>query len=297
VVDDARKGLLFGVGAYLCWGLFPLYWPLLEPSGSVEVLAHPVVWSLVACLVLVAATRRRASVLAVLRDGRLTARLALAAVLIALNWGLFIYGVTSEQVVETSLGYFINPLVTVALGVVVLGERLRPVQWAALGGAAVAVLVLTVENGRPPWLALALAASFAGYGLLKKTAGVPAVEGLSVETLVLAPVALGYLVLTSGDSTFVSEGPGHLALLVCTGVVTAVPLLLFAGAAARVPLTTVGLLQYVTPTMQFLIGVLVYDEAMPVSKLLGFTLVWASLAVFTYDVLAHRRRVLVPELV
>jgi len=296
-VDDARRGLLFGVSAYLCWGLFPLYWPLLEPSGSVEVLAHRVVWSVLVCGLLVAATHKRAAVVAVVRDRRLLLRLSAAAVVIAVNWGVFIYGVTSEQVVETSLGYFINPLVTVALGVVVLGERLRRVQWIALGGAATAVLVLTVEAGRPPYLALVLAASFGTYSLLKKTAGLPAVEGLTVETLVLAPVALGFLLVTAPDSTLASEGTGHLLLLVGTGVVTAVPLLLFAGAATRIPLSTVGLLQYLTPTMQFLIGVLVYDEPLPLATLLGFALVWASLAVYTADVLAHRRRPLVPELV
>ena len=290
-MDEVRRGTLYGAAAYVCWGLFPLYWPLLEPSGSVEVLSHRVVWSLLFCVVLVAATRRREAVVAILRDRVRLARLSLAAVLIAVNWGAFIYGVTSGQVVETSLGYFINPLVTVALGVVVLGERLRPVQWWALGGATAAVLLLTVENGSPPWLALVLAASFGSYGLLKKQAAVGAVEGLSVETLVLTPFALGFLVVlgSRGDSTFATEGPGHIALLIGTGVVTAIPLLLFAGAAVRVPLTTLGLLQYVTPTMQFLIGVLLYDEDLPLGTLLGFTLVWIALAVFTFDVLRHQR--------
>ncbi len=286
-MDDGRRGTLLGASAYLCWGLFPLYWPLLEPAGAVEVLAHRVVWSVLVCAALLAVTRSWSAVRAV--DRRTLARLALAAVVIAVNWGVFIYGVTSDQVVETSLGYFINPLVTVALGVLVLGEVLRPVQKWALAGAGAAVLLLTLENGRPPWLALVLAASFGTYGLLKKTAGVSPVVGLSVETAVLVPLALGYLVAIGGG-TATTEGPGHAALLVGTGVVTAVPLLLFAGAAARVPLTTLGLLQYVTPTMQFLLGVLLFHEPLPVAKLLGFTLVWVALAVFTYDALSHRRR-------
>lgn len=291
-MDEVRRGTLFGAGAYLLWGLFPLYWPLLEPSGAVEVLSHRVVWSLVLVAVLLTVLRGWAGVRAVLGDRGRVVRLSLAAVVIAVNWFTYIYGVTSEQVVETSLGYFINPLVTVLLGVLVLGERLRPVQWGALGVAALAVLVLSVENGRPPWLALVLACSFGAYGLLKKTVGVGAVEGLAVETAVLAPVAALYLLVlgAGGSSTAFGTGPGHALMLVGTGVVTAIPLLLFAGAASRVPLLTLGLLQYLAPTIQFLLGVLLLGEPMGSAKLLGFGLVWLALAVFTYDLLAHRRR-------
>jgi chloramphenicol-sensitive protein RarD len=298
-VDEQRKGIALGAGAYALWGLFPLYWPLLEPSGSIEVLAHRVVWSLVAVGVLVQVLRRGPEVRQVLRDGRRVARLALAAVLIAVNWGTYIYGVTSEQVVETSLGYFINPLVTVLLGVVVLGERLRPLQWGALGVAGLAVVVLTVETGHPPWLALVLAASFGTYGLLKKTAGVRAVEGLAVETAVLAPVAAVYLLVlgAQGTGTFASAGTGHALLLVSSGIVTVVPLLMFGASAQRVPLFTLGLLQYLTPTMQFLLGVLLRHEPLGLAKLLGFCLVWVALAVFTYDLVRSSRRRPVPELV
>ncbi len=299
-VDERRKGTLLGAGAYALWGLFPLYWPLLAPTGAVEVLAHRVVWSLVVVAVLVRVLGRGPQVAALLRDRRRLARLAVAAVAVAVNWGTYIYGVTSGHVLETSLGYFINPLLTVLLGVLVLGEQLRAVQWGALGLAAAAVLVLTVETGRPPWLALALAGSFALYGLLKKTVGVGAVEGLAVETAVLAPVAGIYLagLGLAGQSTFAGTGVPHALLLVLAGVVTAVPLLLFGAAAQRVPMLTLGLLQYLAPTLQFLLGTLLLHEPLGLARLLGFGLVWAALLVFTYDLVTHARRVrTVPELV
>ncbi len=253
-------------------------------------LAHRIVWSLVVMAMVVVATRSWRGVRAVVADrGRLT-RLAGAAVVLGINWGVYIYGVNSGQVVETSLGYFVNPLVTVLLGVVVLGERLRPVQWAALGIAFVAVLVLTVENGRPPYIALVLAFSFGTYGLLKKTARVGAVEGLAVETAVLAPLAAVYLLLLGSGGTAGSEGPGHLLMLMGSGVVTAVPLLLFGGAAGRVPLTQLGLLQYLAPTVQLAIGVLLLGEPMGALRLVGFGLVWLGLVVFTADAVASSRR-------
>ncbi len=287
-----RRGTLYGAGAYLLWGLFPLYWPLLEPSSPVEVLAHRVLWSLGVVLVLLAVLRRLPAVREALRDRGKAWRLALAAVVIAVNWGTYIYGVSSDQVVETSLGYFVNPIVTVLLGVLVLGERLRTGQWVALGLAFVAVVVLTVENGRPPWLALVLAFSFGAYGLLKKTAGVGAVEGLGIETLVLLLPAAGYVAWlgATGDSTFGSEGTDHALLVALSGLITAVPLLLFGAAASRVPLSTLGILQYLAPTIQFLIGVLLYDEPMPPAKLAGFLLVWVALALFTSESLRNRRR-------
>ncbi|MDP3711771.1 MAG: EamA family transporter RarD [Mycobacteriales bacterium] len=289
---ESRKGVLYGAGAYFLWGLFPLYWPLLEPAGPGEVLAHRVLWSLVVVAALLVAARRLTEVRAVLRDRARMLRLSAASVLIGLNWFTYIYGVTHDHVVETSLGYFINPIVTVLLGVVVLKERLRPTQWVAIGAATVAVLVLSVQNGSPPWIALVLAFSFGGYGLLKKTAAVGAVEGLAVETAVMAPVAAAYLLVltTRGDLVFGTEGVGHALLLVGAGVVTAIPLLLFGAAASRVPLTTLGLLQYLAPTLQFLIGVALYDEPLPLLRLVGFALVWAGLAIFTADLVRHHRR-------
>ena len=298
-MTETRRGALFGATAYLLWGGFPLFFPLLKPAGAVEVLAHRVVWSLVVVAVLVQLTRRWSGVRAVVADrGKLT-RLSAAAVVLAVNWGVYIYGVTSGRVVETSLGYFINPLVTVLLGVVVLRERLRAVQYAALGLAGVAVLFLSIENGRPPWIALILAVSFGTYGLLKKTAVVGAVEGLAVETAVLTPLGLVYLVVLqgSGHATLTTHGPGHAALLALTGLVTAVPLLFFGAAASRVPLTTLGVLQYLAPTLQFLLGVLVFHEALGLARLLGFVLVWTALLVFTADLVTQRRqlRLAVPE--
>jgi chloramphenicol-sensitive protein RarD len=291
-VNDTRRGAAFGAAAYLLWGIFPLYFALLEPASAVEVLAHRVVWSLVVVALLVQVTRRWPAVRAVVTDRSRVARLTAAAVFLAFNWGVYIYGVTTDRVVETSLGYFINPLVTVMLGVVVLRERLRRVQWLALGVATVAVLFLAVQSGRLPWIALVLAFSFGAYGLLKKTSHVGALEGLTVETAVLTPVALAYLAVlqASGDSTLATHGVDHATLLVVTGVITAVPLLFFGAAASRVPLTTLGLLQYLAPTMQFLLGVLVFHEDMGLARLLGFCLVWTALAMFTADLLSQRRR-------
>ncbi|MBV9369224.1 MAG: EamA family transporter RarD, partial [Frankiales bacterium] len=205
---------------------------------------------------------------------------------------VYIWGVNNHHVVETSLGYFVNPLVSVALGVIALGERLRPTQWAAVGLAAIGVVVLAVDSGRLPWIALVLAASFGTYGLVKKIVGVPAVEGLAVETAVLTPVALAYVIVGGllGTTTFTTHGADHALLLVSAGVVTAVPLIAFAGAAARVPLSRLGLMQYVTPTMQFLIGVLVRHEPLPPGRLAGFGIVWVALVLFTVDTATNRRR-------
>lgn len=292
LVTPTRRGTLYGAGAYLLWGLFPLYWPLLKPARPLEVLAHRIVWSLVVVLALLVLTAGLPRVAAVVADRRRLFRLALAAALIAVNWGTYIYGVNTGQVVETSLGYFVNPIVTVLLGVLVLGERLRPAQWTALGAAGIAVLVLSVANGRPPYIALVLAFSFGTYGLLKKTAGVGALEGLAVESAVLLPVALAYLLVlgATGTGTFGALGAGHAVLLVTSGVVTAVPLLLFAGAAARISLTTLGVLQYLAPSMQFLLGLTLFDEPLPLGRLAGFLLVWFALALFTTDLVRHHRR-------
>jgi len=286
---------VLGFAAYLAWGLFPLYFPLLEPAGAIEILAHRVFWSLV--LVGSVLLLQRRSLRTLPRRGRALCLLVAAAVLIAINWGVYIWGVNNHHVVETSLGYFVNPLVSVALGVVVLGERLRRTQWAAVGLAAVGVVVLTADSGQVPWIALVLASSFGTYGLVKKIVGVPAVEGLVVETAVLMPVALGYVIVGGvvGATTFTTHGGGHALLLMSAGVMTAVPLLAFAGAAARVPLSRLGLMQYVTPTMQFLIGVLVRHEPLPPGRLIGFILVWVALAVFTVDTATnHRRQLALP---
>ncbi|GAB3316857.1 EamA family transporter RarD [Geodermatophilus aquaeductus] len=295
-MDERRLGTAAGLSAYGLWGLFPLYFPLLEPAGGVEIVAHRIVWSLLFVALLLTALRRWPLVRAAVTDRRTMLVLAGASVLIAGNWLVFVYGVNSGHVVETSLGYFINPLVSVLLGVVVFSERLRPLQWAAVGLAAVAVVVLTVDHGRPPWIALALAATFGGYGLLKKLVRVEAAPGLFVETAVAFLPALVFLAVlqATGRGTAGSAGTGHLLLLLASGIATAVPLLLFAAAARRIPLSTVGLLQYVTPLMQLALGVFVFHEPMPPARLVGFAIVWAALAVFSVDGLraartAHRR--------
>jgi len=291
-VNDERRGFLLGVSAYGLWGLFPVYWTLLEPAGAVEILAHRICWSLLVMVGLTIALRRTPQLRGILRSPRLLALLTAASVVIGLNWGGFIWGVNNERVVEVSLGYFINPLVTVLLGVVVLGERLRPLQWAAIGIAALAVIGLTVDYGHPPWVAFLLAGSFGTYGLAKKKAGVEAVESLTFETLLLAPLALGYLVWLSvnGDANFGSHGISHALLLTSTGIVTAIPLICFGAAAIRVSMTTIGLLQYLAPTIQFALGLLVFHEEMTPVKWAGFALVWLALVIFTTEALRHRSR-------
>ena len=290
-MDERRRGTAAGLSAYLLWGCFPLYFPLLEPAGGVEIVAHRVVWSLVFVALLLTALRRWPLVRAAVTDARTLLVLSGASVLIAANWLVFVYGVNSGHVVETSLGYFINPLVSVLLGVVVFTERLRPLQWAAVGLATLAVAVLTVDYGRPPWIALALATTFGGYGLLKKLVRVEAAPGLFVETAVAFLPALAFLAVlqATGRGAAGEAGTVHLLLLLASGVATAVPLLLFAAAARRIPLSTVGLLQYVTPLMQLAIGVFVFSEPMPPARLAGFAIVWAALAVFTVDGLRAAR--------
>ncbi|MFF3667329.1 EamA family transporter RarD [Microtetraspora malaysiensis] len=291
-MPESRRGVLYGIAAYMMWGLFPLYWPLLKPAGAVEILAHRMVWSLVAVLAILGVRRHWSWIRSITRRQLLL--LTLAAVVISTNWGMYIYAVNTGHVVESALGYFINPLVSVLLGVVVFRERLRPWQWAAVGLGAVAVLVLAFDYGRLPWIALVLAASFGTYGLVKKAAQVDATESLTIETLVLLVPALGYLVVlqTNGSGTFVDHGTAHIALLVGAGLITAIPLLCFSAAAIRVPLTVLGLLQYIAPVLQFMCGVLIAHETMPGSRWVGFAIVWLALCVFTWDGLrtAHAAR-------
>jgi len=293
--SEGRRGVGFGFAAYFLWGVFPLYFRALDASGAVEILLHRILWSLAILAVVVGAARAsRADLRAVLRRPRLVGVLAAAALALTLNWGIYIYAVNSGQVVEAALGYFINPLVTVALGVVVLRERLRPAQWAAVGIGALAVAVLTADYGRPPWIALALACSFGCYGLVKNRVGgsVGALSGLTTETLVLGPVALAVLAWyeATGRGTFTVDAPWQALLLVSSGLVTVGPLLLFAAAARRVPLTTMGLLQYLTPMLQLLCGVLLLGEYVPPARWAGFGLVWLALVVLTADSLRAARR-------
>jgi chloramphenicol-sensitive protein RarD len=293
-VDERRTGVAAGLAAYLLWGLFPLYFPLLEPAGGLEIVAHRVAWSLVFIGLLLTVLRGWSQVRAAFTDRRTLLVLSGAAVLIVVNWLVFVFAVNSGHVVESSLGYFINPLVSVLLGVVVFRERLRRLQWVAVALAALAVVVLTVDYGHPPWIALALAGSFGLYGLMKKLVRVEAAPGLFVETaLVFLPALVVIVVLEAhGSAAFGHEGVGNALLLASSGVATAVPLLLFAAAARRVPLSTVGLLQYVNPLIQLAIGVFVLGEPMPPARLVGFAIVWLALIVFTADSLrqAHGAR-------
>jgi chloramphenicol-sensitive protein RarD len=291
-VSPSRQGFLFGVTAYVLWGGFPLYFPLLEPASAIEILAHRIVWSFLTMGLLVLVLRRTSQFQALFRDRRVFGFLVLAAVVITFNWGTYIYGVTNDRVVETSLGYFINPLVTVVMGVLILDERLRPLQWVAIGIGALACVVLTVDYGHPPWIALVLAFSFGTYGLAKKQAGAEAVESLALETMLIAPFAAAYIawLVARGDSTFGSQGLGHALLIMSTGVVTAVPLICFGAAAIRVSMVTLGLLQYLAPILQFALGVLWFHEDMSPGRWAGFMLVWVALAIFTVESIRHRRR-------
>ncbi|MEW1639402.1 EamA family transporter RarD [Streptomyces sp. NPDC093801] len=290
--NEQRTGLLYGFGAYGMWGLVPLFWPLLMPSGAIEILAHRMVWSLAVVAVALLALRRWSWIAELVRQPRKLGLTALAASVISVNWGLYIWSVNNGHVVEASLGYFINPLVTIALGVLVLGERLRRAQWAAVGVGLAAVVVLAVGYGRPPWISLALACSFATYGLIKKKLDMGGLESLTAETALLFLPALGYLLWLGmeGRSTFASQGLGHSALLASTGLVTAIPLICFGAAAIRVPLSTLGLLQYLAPVFQFALGVLYFHEAMPPERWAGFGLVWVALVVLTWDALRTSRR-------
>src|SRR4051794_9726607 len=298
--DTRREGVVYGLAAYLLWGAFPLFFPLLKPARPVEILAHRIVWSLAAVILVLAAMRGFGSLLAVIRDRRRLALLTAAAGLIAINWGVFIYAVNSNHVIEGSLGYFINPLVSVAFGMIVFREQLRRWQLAAVALGAFAVVVLTIDYGRPPWIALTLALSFGAYGLVKKLAGVGAAESLALETAILLLPAIAYLVVlqASGGASFGTEGAGHALLLVALGPVSLLPLLLFAASVTRVPLTLVGLMQYLVPVLQLLCGLLVFDEAMPTSRWIGFGLVWVALGVLSADghrAARRRRMAAVPE--
>ena len=298
-MNSARQGVLYGLASYLLWGLFPLYFRLLEESSALEILFHRLLWSLPVCLVIIVVIRAGAQLREILRTPRRVAMLGGAATALAVNSGVYVYAVNSGQVLEASLGYFINPLVTVALGVLVLHERLRPAQWVAVSLGAASVVVVTVDYGRPPWIALLLALSFAIYGLVKKHVGgdVGALTGLATETLVLAPIAGAGLIFftATGEQTFTMDPPWQALLLASGGITVVTPLLLFAAAARRIPLTTIGLLQYLTPVLQMMTGVLLFHERMSTVRWIGFGLIWLALLVFSVDNLRSRRPVPAPE--
>lgn len=284
-----RSGLLFGIGAYGSWGLFPAFFPLLKPAGSVEILAHRIVWGFIFLTTVVVVVRRLGDLRAI--SGRTWLLLAAASALISVNWLIYVYAVNNGHVVDAALGYFINPLVTVLLGLFVFRERLNRAQLTALSIAVAAVVVLTVQVGAPPYIGLGLALTFGLYGAVKKVVPVDPRVSVGIETALAAPFALGYLITlqVGGHGAFLGHGTGHMVLLILAGVLTAVPLLLFAAAAHRLPMVTMGLLFYMTPIMQLSWGVLVGNEAMPPARWLGFALIWVALAVFTADVVIRAR--------
>jgi chloramphenicol-sensitive protein RarD len=288
---EERRGLVYGISAYLLWGLFPLYWPLLKPASAIEILAHRMLWSLAFVAILLWRGRGFPGVRAVLADREKRTLLLCAAVVITFNWGTYIWGVNTGHVIETSLGYFINPLFTILLGVLLLHERLRRVQWVAVGIGSVAIVVLTIDYGRLPWIALVLATSFGLYGYFKKRAAVGAVESLAIETGYMAVPALVTLLVIEarGDLAFAHHGPGNTVLLMLTGVITAIPLLFFGAATRRLPLSVIGLLQYLAPVLQFAVGVGIDHEKMSPARWAGFGLVWVALVVLTWDGLRPRR--------
>jgi chloramphenicol-sensitive protein RarD len=287
-----KRGIYYGAGAYLLWGFFPLYFKALQAVPALEIMFHRVVWSFLFLAALILARREWPQLKAAVARPRILFIYALAAVLLALNWLVYIYGVNAGQVVETSLGYFINPLVSVALGVIFLRERLRPAQWLPIALAAAGVLYLALQYGALPWIALSLAATFGLYGLVKKVAPLGALYGLTLETAILFLPALGYLVFAEsrGAGAFGHLGWSGNLLLALTGVVTALPLLMFATAARSIPLYMVGILQYIAPTCQFLLGVLVFHEPFTPARVVGFSVIWAALAIYWLEGLLERRR-------
>lgn len=291
---EHSNGLLYGVAAYLIWGVLPLYFLMLAPTGAFEIVAWRVLFSLVFCAIMIAVSGGADALGRLLRKPRAVMTMGLAGALIYVNWQTYVIAATTGHIVEAALGYFINPMVTVLLGVLVLRERLRPAQWAAVGMSVAAVVVLTVGYGSLPWIGVVLALSFGAYGLIKKQVGddVDALTGLTLETAWLVPVAVIQLVVVGVTSglTFGAVSPVHTVGLLAAGVVTAVPLLLFASAARRLPLSVIGLLQFLTPVMQFLVGVFLLHEPMPPERWIGFGLVWIALVMFTVDMLVSARR-------
>ena len=290
---EVRRGTAYGVLAYGIWGAFPLYFAALAPAGAWEILAHRIIWTLVVCALALAVLRDVAWVRGFLRNRRLVLGISAAALVLSLNWVVYVYAVLTARTYEAALGYFLNPLITIALGVLVLRERLRPLQWAAVAVGLVAVVVMAVGGGAFPWIAVVLALSFGSYGLLKNRVGrsLDALHSLVAETAVMAPVAVGILavLVSTGATTFLGHGAGHTALLVASGVVTAVPLLFFAAAARRIPLVTIGLLQFLTPVLQLVVGVVVLDEDVSGPRWVGFAIVWVALVLLTVDSLRSAR--------
>jgi chloramphenicol-sensitive protein RarD len=292
-----RTGIISAALAFLCWGLFPLYFHAINEVPPIQILAHRMLWSLL-FLVIVLTVRRQWKWLQLVRKPRVLMSFVASAIFLSANWGIYIWAVNSGHVIEASLGYFINPLVNIMFGAVLLKERMRPGQWGAIGLAAIGVAWLTWQAGTPPWIALLLASTFGIYGLLRKTAALGALEGLSFETMVLFPFALVYVAWLTlhGQNAFINTASDTTrVLLVAAGPITAIPLLLFASGARQIPLSVLGLLQYLSPTLQFLLGVWIFHEHFDAGRLVGFMLIWGALALFAAEGLLRRSQAAVPR--
>jgi chloramphenicol-sensitive protein RarD len=288
-----KKGILAGIGAYTLWGLFPIYWRLLEEVPAIEILANRMVWSFVFVAIVLTIQKDWDWLREVIHNRRIVLTYTLAAILLSINWFTYIWAVNAGFVVEASLGYFINPLVNFLLGVIFFGEKLRSGQVAAVVLAGLGVVYLTLNYGSLPWIALVLAFTFGIYGLIKKTARLESMHGFSLETLVLFLPAVGYLFFrqVNGQGALVAQGAGVTLLLILAGPVTSIPLLLFGFSARRIPLSMLGFIQYIAPTLQFMLGVFVYDEPFPPARLVGFSIIWLALIVYTLEGVFLNRKV------
>ena len=285
-----NKGLLFGVSAYIIWGLLPLYWKLVEEAGAYEILAHRGIWSLLICVSLLALRKQLKSAYEMVRSSRTFSLLFLASGLLTINWGVYIWSVTVNRVVEAALGYYITPLINVTFGVLLLREKLRPAQWIAVALAAAGVVILTLGYGSLPWIALVLAISWGSYSLIKKSLNLGALETLTLETLFAFLPNLVFLLIIQGNGSAEFGSTWTISILLFgAGAATVIPLLLFNGSTTRLPLSTVGLLQYITPTIMFFIGIFINDEDISMTKVLGFAFIWLALAVLSRDIYRSSR--------
>jgi len=291
-----NKGIWYGVGAYVLWGFFPIYWKVLHPVSALQVIGHRIAWSFILLVVYIIITRQWQEFRSAAFHWKTIGVYSIATILLSFNWLIYVWGVNADKIVETSLGYFINPLLSVLLGVVLLRERLRIGQWIPVGLATIGVIYLTVIYGKPPLIALSLAFTFGFYGFVKKLSPLGSLYGLTLETGIVFPLAviyLGFLGFT-GSGAFLHDGAFIDVFLIGAGLVTTVPLLMFASAAKQIPLTLVGLLQYIAPTLQFLIGVFLYKEPFDVSQLIGFAIVWAALLIFAVENFIANRMLVQP---
>ncbi len=287
-----KAGLLFGVSAYTLWGLFPLYWPLLKPANPLEIVSHRAVWTVVFCVIFLGITKSLKSTLATFKRKHVAIKLFSTSVLISINWLVYIWATNNGHVVEASLGYYINPVIIIAMGVILLHEKMRKMQWISIAIASTGVLILTIDYGRLPWIAIALALSWGSYGFIKKSLGLGALEGLAIETMISSVPYLGYLIYLGAQGTGqFGNGVVITTLIISAGAVTAIPLLLFNGATTRLPFTIIGLLQYITPTLQFAIGVWVLHEDMPAARWIGFVIIWIALVVLATDLFRSNRAI------